>query len=486
VAQYNKGVIYNDVIKKIQAKKDNGEKVALNFHIPGTGGRKDSISTTYEALQRAVELDPNTPIIYFEGVGSEGDDYVAPVMADPYTLEPVEIKRAQKIARGFTLASTSDLDDIGALHPQTALAIGVVAGAGKKTNTQRIIHTLAQLEKDGALPQAIHLTGHSRGAINTIDAANKIYQKFGSKLKIHLTLTDPVPGPGHWHDVEEKTLPPTVVSCNIFYADSEEGIFFAANDATRLVVTNPGTTLNFYAAKDMRHESILANKNVYASLCALTCAINGNEYNADNDVSEYKQKVDNRYDYGLDKTSDMTGKTWVRSDANFYATSPINKACDPILTTAINGVRERFEQTPQVTKTEAKVAFKVPALATELERKKYIYDSYREAMWQRSHVSYGEMLAFLLIVPTFGLSANLYRTNQQITLSSQLLNFGLGLCSLNIAPTVDMALDTGRKVVHNLVHRGFFRPAISQTSSEATANNNANGDSDKLSLISRS
>lgn len=108
--------------------------------------------------------------------------------------------------------------------------------------------------------------------------------------------------------------------------------------------------------------------------------------------------------------------------------------------------------------TKSKLNFTMPKIDTESERKKYIYTQYREQKWQRSHISSGEMLAFLAIIPTLGLSANLYRSNQEMTMSSAILKFALGLGSANIAPTVDMLSDTGRKLAYNLVSGGLFRP----------------------------
>ena len=486
---FEKGRNYQNLAAKLRHQKTNNQKMVLNIHIPGTGCNKDTSIATNVALQVLEGKNAFTPIIYFEGVGSGSDeDYLPPVMANTYTLEDKKLSVKERLRNFIFGTSTSDMDGLGVMNDGLAQASGVVAGAGKKNNTLRAIHALAALKQENLLPEVVHLTGYSRGAVNCIDLANKIYQKFGNAIKIHLTLTDPVPGPMHEHDVEEQTLPPNVVSCNIFYADSEEGVFFSAIDSTRLVVTNPKTTLTFYSAKDSDHFNLGSKSEVKSSIKQLTCAINGVQLSAD--------EAEQQSGIVMDNVEDMKGKSFIRSGAKFYQTTPINSACDNILASAIIDVRQHFEPNTQLassiaptstnssikigerfdpnqqlasiiapkptptstTAPTSKPRFTMPKIDTEAERKKYIYKQYREQRWQRSHISSGEMLAFLTIIPTLGLSANLYRSSQEMTRSGTLLKFALGLGSANIAPSADMLLDTGRKLCYNLKNGGFFRP----------------------------
>ncbi len=485
---FEKGQNYHNLAAKLGRKKQANQKMVLNIHIPGTGCNKNTGLATNIALRTLEDQTRNsTAIIYFEGVGGVSDeDYLPPVMANTYTLEDKKLSVKERLRNFIFGTSRSDMDGLGVINDNLAMASGVVAGAGKRNNTLRAIHTLAALKQDDLLPEVVHLTGHSRGAVNCIDLANKIYQKFGNAIKIHLTLTDPVPGPMHELDVEEQTLPPNVVSCNIFYADSESGAFFGAIDSTRLVVTNPKTTLTFYSAKDSDHFNLGNKSEVRSSIKQLTFAINGIHLSAE-DAYQHA-------DIAMDKVEDMKGKSFIRYGAKFYQATPINSACDEILANSIIGVRQYFEPNKQLASsivptptdssirigghfdanrqlasimapkptststTSSRPNFTMPKIDTEVERKKYIYTQYREQRWQRSYISSQEMLVFLAIIPTLGFSANLYRSRQEMTWSGAILKFALGLGSANIAPSADMLLDTGKKLCYNVKNGGFFRP----------------------------
>src|SRR5205085_2651651 len=105
-----------------------------------------------------------------------------------------------------------------------SLALGVIGGAGKMTNNERIMGALYALDNEetgSALPDVILLEGHSRGAINCISLANEIYAEYGNKIQVHMILTDPVPGPGYENAVDTLHIPKNVVSFTCFYAADE-------------------------------------------------------------------------------------------------------------------------------------------------------------------------------------------------------------------------------------------------------------------------
>jgi len=326
--EYKKGQTYYKIKGSIKEQKKQEIPAVLNIHIPGTGGRYNSRFPTYQFLESlrdyCNEHNSISPaIIELEGTGSEGKDYISPTLNAAYTLEK-ERKESHFLTSLFAV-STINLDEI-AYEERGAQIIGVISGAGKNTNNQRIIGALKALEEDGCLPDVIFLSGHSRGAINCISMSNHIYTEFGNKIKLHLMLTDPVPGPGYESAWDTHVVPPNVVTFTVFYAADEERLLFVAHDCTRVIFANPSTTVTCYSVPG-DHGSFFAHfgYELYGHMQILTCSING--ISLENEIEGQNQ-------------NEMKSGIGARKGSVFHCITPINDACPPHIAQAIDNLRQ--------------------------------------------------------------------------------------------------------------------------------------------------
>ncbi len=390
---------YNNIQKGLQILAKTNQKKVLNIHIPGTGGRAESEFPTRVAFNnleaylgfKADKSHP-IPIIFFEGVGSDGEGYIPPAMHDTHTLANKELPSLTKFVKGLTAFAVSEPEDFAAFSRPTALAFGIVKGAGSITNNKIAINTLLALDEDDALPEEIFLSGHSRGAINCISMAYEIYIKFGQRIKINMCLTDPVPGPLHNFSKynNERVIAPNVISFTAFYASDEERSLFLANDMSRLVFANPNTTVTSHAIPNTDHNSITAHhskdeKNVSAYLYNedpanqylispvcwavnhLTFAANGISYenveDSDSIISLYNQSL-------------IQG-TGARSDSVFYRCSPINDQCPAKIQDALKSVRCKLDNAPFLELSHSD--FEAQDLKSSHERKEFLAGIYKKA-----------------------------------------------------------------------------------------------------------
>lgn len=67
------------------------------------------------------------------------------------------------------------------------------------------------------------------------------------------------------------------------------------------------------------------------------------------------------------------------------------------------------------------------------------------------------------MVPTLGLSANLYSSSLELTFAAKVFTFFTGLISLHSAPISEIVTDTGAKIYYNLRHGALFRPVSKET-----------------------
>ncbi len=303
------------------------------------------------------------PAIFFQGVGAGGDNYVAPVMADPNSL--TDKVRNVGTADAISGVAVSEPEQFAGKSELTALAFGLLSGAGKDMNTARIINALRALKEEGALPETLFLSGHSRGAINCISLANAIYKEFGSEIKLDLCLTDPVPGPGKSSAADERIIPPNVRTFTCFYAErggAEDGLLdkaLRANDLSKLKFANPNTAVTSYSVPGTTHNTVLHDYRVTYAITQITHAANGIPFNQTfNEYATNAQKqlqdlyfAAQRWDLNapdpatftpLDP-SQMLG-SGARVNAAYHRTTPILSDIPPQLSAAVNNVRVQCEQ----------------------------------------------------------------------------------------------------------------------------------------------
>ncbi|MCP0913111.1 MULTISPECIES: hypothetical protein [Legionella] len=283
----HKDPLYLDICDNLAAQTEQGLKKILSVHFPGTGGSAEAGFPTKNAFDKLS--DYSLPLIKFSGVGS-GEN--APVHRDTTSLahkEKAEKTIGEQLRTLFTSpvsTSTSDPEEINKGFNET-LALtetggnlgGITTGAGENENNEIILNTLESLEQDGLFPDEIVLTGHSRGAINAIYLANEIYAKYGDKIKIHLVLTDPVPGPFHEMEWKKRVIPPSVATFTAFYAEKHNHIFFQPHDLARLTFTSEDTVITSYSTID-DHISITGNSKVERACVDVIAGIYGLNINS--------------------------------------------------------------------------------------------------------------------------------------------------------------------------------------------------------------
>jgi hypothetical protein len=375
----------------------------LNIHIPGTGCRENDLEyatrAAFEQLRLHVEqqnADP-IPMIFLEGVAASGQDYVPPVMRDTHTLANKQMSLSTWFKHRVKGAVSFCVDDWGSFSKETAFIFGKINGAGIKANNQTILHTLEALESDCVLPEEIYLSGYSRGAINCLSAAEEIYSKYGRRIKIHLCLADPVPGPMHEGKeyIGEKVIPPNVISFTCFYSPNEERSLYVANDLTKLVFANPTTTITSVAIADTDHLSIIETNGdieaqlyskddesgivsnlsrvspIYWALNHLIFAINGHVYEdgRDNPLT------------GLFDQQQIVG-IGPRKDSSFYRLTAFNDACTDSLIETLLTIRNGLDINTDL--VHDKIVFADFELSNRSQRKEAINKIYKSPQRERS------------------------------------------------------------------------------------------------------
>lgn len=330
------GETYQGIKKAILERKARFQKAVLNIHIPGTGGRLKAMYPTCEAilvLQKnlATEKLPELPVFFCEGVGLMPEaGYLAPALTSPYTLEAEKKATPARLWESFSGIVTFKSEGYATMGDFPAMVVGTATGAGKETQNKRLINALLALQQDNALPDEVFLAGHSRGAINCISLSNDIYIVFGIQVKVHLALTDPVPGRANGiKKRDERILPPNVVSVVIFYAQDEVKPFYTANDWTRLIVTNPKTTITSYA---LPGDHITALSVAYFPLHCMTHAANGLE----SLIGVMEKTLDVEQMVGAKKSN--------RKGSQFFKRTEIHPVCRGYICEAHLKIREHIEK----------------------------------------------------------------------------------------------------------------------------------------------
>lgn len=274
----------------------------LSVHIPGTGGSATDNFPTRFALDQ-LRHQHDIPLIELEGAGSG--------------INAPNIAYRQKRSVGgwfsgsLVSSSQSDAEEtnhfIGNLASQTdtgALGAGFLQGAGEHENNELILNLLEELKKEGKLPEEMVLSGHSRGAINAIYLANEIYARYGNTIKLHLVLTDPVPGPFHEMEWKKRVIPPSVKTFTAFYAEDHENLFFIPHDLSRLTFCSPDTIVTTYSTHD-DHITITGNSKVFGACYDAVAGIYGFDDNSDTNFKfkRLKQKDEFIYNEYKNKTS---------------------------------------------------------------------------------------------------------------------------------------------------------------------------------------
>lgn len=388
--RFHKEEKYNSICGEIKKRKENHHPTILNVHIPGTGCRKDSDLPTYNAINKLrKEKNFHIPHIIFEGVGSVGWDYVPPAMCNIFSLQD-EVNALPWYKKLFKFSwgvSTSDSEVLAGSNRISAFIGGIINGAGKIANTERIMNTLQALEEDGTLPEEIYLSGHSRGASNCIRIANAIYEKYGKKIKIHLCLTDPVPGDYKANcAMEEKIIPPNVATFTCVYAqDDVDAItkpFFVATDHTRLIFTNPQTIITSYSVKG-DHNDFFQNVFEYG-FEAMNYGANGKEYESEKVVLNPKWQSTKSI-----KPTEMVGnKGSCKEKQEFYKRTPIYSWLPLPLQKAIRIFRKVVEKDydPNKDKTIDVGEFYIPDAKNEKGRKQLIKQLVHERLREKSQI----------------------------------------------------------------------------------------------------
>jgi len=369
------GSNYKDVSEKLQKMEKAGKPKILSIHFPGTGGRANDGFPTYKAIKHFVQKYPDTPVIFLEGVGSVGNNYIPPVMADVDSLE----NTVKPLKKRFWSAGVSEPEAWPALGLAPALVGGIVLGSGKQAHVKRMINLLTALDEDGNLPQEVILTGHSRGSITCNELGNAIYMHFGNRTKLHFIETDPVSGPFHEGALYEQIIPPNTETFTAFYAPEEGGALLNANDLTKLAFTNPTTTITAYAVPGTDHVEITASNPVVFAAYSLLCGIHNENPSIRAESS------------ALHNPEDIVGKG-VRAKSSFYHRTPVYCESKANLTTAVHNVRKLFETGYDSEKSIniEKIEYSCPEVGTNKQRQALlegVYKDLKEKMKKESNSS---------------------------------------------------------------------------------------------------
>lgn len=97
---------------------------------------------------------------------------------------------------------------------------GICTGLGWESNVVKTIHTLK-----GLSPKAttVNMVGWSRGAITCTMIAHAMKEVPElAPIKVNIFAIDPVPGPGHWNDVDKVTIPDNVKNYTAVLMEDEQ------------------------------------------------------------------------------------------------------------------------------------------------------------------------------------------------------------------------------------------------------------------------
>lgn len=453
----NKDDEYQELLVKIRKKR------VLNIHIPGSGCLATDEIPTYQATTAATEA-ADTAAIYLEGVAG---DAAAAKNKHNYTQIPPCQRNTSKLTsekKSITrmlgdlitnplmalFTGEVDFSTYAALHDKLAEAVATVFGTGEHQNTELVLNTLNTLDEDDCLPKEIILSGHSRGAINCIKLANKIYQKYGHKICVHLCLTDPVPGPFQWGDWEKRVIPPNVNTFTAFYAVREDNIFLTPHDLSRLVFTNPETTVTSYGTS-YDHITILDCENITQALTRLISALNGRP------ILTWRNRFDNiREVRDPNALREYTAKNFSRIDCVYDRATAINRGLRLQIQSALQDIRKGFEHLYKPKRLFREEPQSYDDTRTELQRRRELKNCYDTA--KPTEINGNELIAILLILPTLGFSATLYNNKAMAATSHKIAATLLSLLTLNLTASLYRLGATGSKLVYNISQGGFFNP----------------------------
>lgn len=460
---------YRTLKEKIEKQE---KKKILAVHIPGTGGRAQSGYPTRVALAGLnMALGQSLPIIELSGVGNADEPAVLrnttrlDLQEDPFSSQGISLKSIS--SEDEMVSSPEQVNEIrnnALVTTVGANRAGSWGGAGEKQNNQVVLNALETLKSDQCLPEEMILSGHSRGAINAIYLANEIYAKYGDKIKIHLLLTDPVPGPFHEMEWKKRVIPPNVATFTAFYADSEDSALFVPHDLSRLTFTSNQTVVTSYSVANTTHNTIGSVPAVSKACYDVYAGVFGVE----KDSSSLKA-------FGVSTprdTSTMHSQAvFARRNCQYVAKTNNLEGLNSQLQTNLKKVRQDFDTRPQ---QEIKPPHVVECLPPKEEaddqlmtRKRFsaLNAAYREGNYY--NVSSNQLAAYLLIVPTLGFSSLFFMGMQSY--DNKFAIVALGLLTFNIATALHLAVTTTYKLGHNMLKGGFFMPGYQSQPVKAAA-----------------
>lgn len=327
------------------------------------------------------------------------------------------------------------------LDPASGLT-GTVAGVGEDANIEFVLEQLREAKKNGTLPRRIYFEGHSRGAVQNIELANRIYEEFGEKIKISMTLTDPVAGPNRGYVDNKICIPPNVDSVVIVYYSGEGTPGFKAQDiGTRIVAfdTNKTTITSFSIP---RTHFPIAISDPHRDLCNYILSVI--KENADLVSSGKKPDYHINPEYQIDPAT-MRG-IGSRSGCNFAVITPINADLPEHIKMQHMLAREVFPKNEKGEILLKPIEKKVPDHIKEILKDKDTPEqrkAYKEAMIDhfkgvnRHELTKGEVLAVALHALTFGLSTLVYNLNDTHRTHSKGFTIAFSVLTLGILPLVE-------------------------------------------------
>lgn len=126
--------------------------------------------------------------------------------------------------------------------PSNSQTSGRVFGTGWDDNVYKAAWTLTHLKFErGMNIQTVNLMGWSRGAVTCIRQANKLYEVFGTSLKVNIFAIDPVPGGLTSVTDDMRLIPPNVQHMLVILALDDDRSNFQPLDADSMFVSCPAT-----------------------------------------------------------------------------------------------------------------------------------------------------------------------------------------------------------------------------------------------------
>ena len=123
-----------------------------------------------------------------------------------------------------------------------ALGAGALFGSGEKDIIKLAMRQIKNKFSKKKLTEFPHInvSGYSRGVMSAVHLANKIYLKYGNRIKINLFLIDPVGGP-NWIEQSRRNIPPNVDNLYITFNKNEVIPFIQSHSPSDFLLTNPKT-----------------------------------------------------------------------------------------------------------------------------------------------------------------------------------------------------------------------------------------------------